>query len=286
MNNFNPRAMYTVAKKEFLDNIRNKWAIILTILFVLIIVLFTYTYGSGASGLGSKELMEEIIFGLLGITSILIPLIAIILGFSTISGEAESGSLYVVLSYPIRRVEVLLGKLLGLGSIIILSILIGFSLGGIAIVITVGPGLESWIGYIGFIFLSIFLGFIYLSLSICISAFCKRRITSIGGGILVFFWSMIYGTLLMAILYATGGTFEDLMKGNIPEWFFNSVVFSPGDLHQTAVQRAFGVETIDVMNFSFTIPEFLSSFNLIIFHIIWFIVPLILAYYFFKRRDV
>jgi Cu-processing system permease protein len=283
---FNPKTIYTIAKKEFLDNIRNKWAIILTILFVLIIVLFTYTYGSGASGVDSKKLMEEIVFGMLGITSILIPLISIILGFSTISGEAESGALYVVLSYPVKRVEVLLGKLLGLGSVIILSIFMGFSLGGIAIAITVGPGLESWIGYIGFIFLSIFLGFIYLSLSICISAFCKRRITSIGGGILVFFWSMIYGTLLMAILYATGGTFEDLMKGNIPEWFFNSVVFSPGDLHQTAVQRAFGVETIETMGFSFTIPEFLSTINLVIFHIIWFLVPLILAYFFFKRRDI
>jgi ABC-type transport system involved in multi-copper enzyme maturation permease subunit len=283
---FNPKTIYTIAKKEFLDNIRNKWAIILTILFVLIIVLFTYTYGTGASGLDSKKLMEEIVFGMVGITSLLIPLIAIILGFSTISGEAESGALYIVLSYPVKRVEVLIGKLLGLGSVIILSIFIGFSLGGIAIAITVGPGLESWVGYIGFIFLSIFLGFIYLSLSICISAYCKRRITSIGGGILVFFWGMIFGTLLLAVLYATGGTFKNLMTGNIPEWFFNSVIFSPGDLHQTAVQRAFGVEKIDFMNFSFTIPEFLSAINLVIFHIIWFIIPLVLAYYFFKRRDI
>jgi len=286
MKRFNPRTMYIVAKKEFLDNIRNKWAIILTILFVLIIVLFTYTYGSGASRTDSEKLMQEIVFGMLGITSLLIPLIAIILGFSTISGEAESGALYVVLSYPVRRVEVLLGKLLGLGSVLILSIFIGFSLGGIAIAITVGPGLESWVGYIAFIFLSIFLGFIYLSLSICISAFCKRRITSIGGGILVFFWSLIYGTILIAILFATGGSFEDFMASNIPGWFFNSVVFSPSDLYQTAVQRAFGVNTIEAMGFSIAIPEFLSSINLILAHIIWFLLPLVLAYYFFKKRDI
>jgi len=277
---FNPKTMYIVAKKEFLDNIRNKWVILLTFLFVLIIVIFSYAAGSGET-FGT---MQNTVFGLLGITSILIPLIAIILGFSTISGEAESGALYVVLSYPVRRIEVLLGKLLGLGSVIIVSVFIGFGLGGVVIASTVGP--ESWVGYIGFIFLSIILGFIYLSLSICISSFCKRRITSIGGGILVFFWGMIYGTILMAIFFATGGTIEDLMAGDIPEWFFQSVVFSPGDLHQTAVQRAFGVETIEAMGFSISIPEFLSTVNLMIFHIIWFIVPLILAYYFFKKRDI
>lgn len=280
MNRFNPRAMYVVAKKEFLDNIRNKWVIVLTILFVLLIVIFSYAAGSGET-FGN---MQNTVLGLLSISSILIPLIAIILGFSTISGEAESGALFVVLSYPVRRVEVLLGKLLGLGSVIIVSVFIGFGFGGVVIALTVGP--ESWVGYIGFILLSIFLGFIYLSLSICISAFCKRRITSIGGGILVFFWSMIYGTILMAIFFVTGGTFEDLMSGKMPEWFFDSVVFSPGDLHQTAVQRAFGVNTIEAMGFSIKIPDFLSTINLAIFHIIWFIVPLLLAYYFFKRRDI
>lgn len=280
MKMFNPRTMYVVAKKEFLDHIRNKWVIVLTFLFALIIVIVSYTVGSGEI-FGN---MQNTVFGLLTITSFLIPIIAIILGFSTISGEAESGALNVVLSYPAKRIEVLLGKLLGLGSVIIVSVFIGFGVGGVVIALTVGP--ESWVGYIAFIFLTIFLGFIYLSLAICISAFCKRRITSIGGGILVFFWGFIYGTIITAIYFATGGTFDDLTTGNLPEWFYDSVVFSPGDLHQTAVQRAFGVNTINAAGYSFKIPEFLSLSNLLIVHIIWFIVPLVLAYIFFKKRDI
>jgi ABC-type transport system involved in multi-copper enzyme maturation permease subunit len=97
---------------------------------------------------------------------------------------------------------------------------------------------------------------------------------------------MIYGTVLMAIFLATGNGIEDLMTGNIPAWFFNSVVFSPGDLHQTAVMRVFGMETISAMGFSATIPEVLSMNLLLFVHIIWFIVPLILAYYLFKKRDI
>lgn len=284
MDGFNPKAVFTIAKKEFLDNIRNRWIILLTIIFVLLIIVFSYVAGGQTGGEETFGGMQNTVFGLLSISSLLIPLIALILGFSTISGEAESGALYVVLSYPVRRIEVLLGKLLGLGSVIVVSVFLGFGLGGIVIAATVGP--ESWVGYIGFMLLSIFMGFIYLSLSICISAYCKRRITSIGGVLLIFFWGMIFGTILMAILYGSGYELSDIMTGNIPDWFFNSVVLSPGDLHQTAVMRAFGIDSVDMMGFSFTMPEFLSMDLLLFVHLIWFMVPLFLAYFFFKRRDI
>jgi ABC-type transport system involved in multi-copper enzyme maturation permease subunit len=279
---FNFRSTYTIAKKEFMDNIRNKWIIVLTIIFVILIIIFSYVAGAGAGDVFGN--MQASAMGLLVVSVILIPLIAIILGFSTISGEAESGALYVVLSYPVRRIEVLLGKLLGLGSVIIVSIFIGFGFGGFVIATTAGG--ESWAGFIGFILLSIFLGWIFLSLAICVSSYCKRRITSIGGGIVLWFWGMIYGTVMMAIFMGTGGKFEDLAMGNIPDWFFNSVVFSPPDLHQTAVMRAFGIVTFDQMGYSITIPEFLNMGMLLTAHIIWFIVPLFLAYYFFKKRDI
>ena len=285
MSVFNPKVVYTIGKKEFLDNIRNRWIILLTIIFAVLIIVFSYLAGGQA---GEGEILgglQNTVFGLLGISSLLIPLIAIILGFSTISGEAESGALYVALSHPVRRIEVLLGKLVGLGSVIIVSIFIGFGLGGIIISASFGP--ESWGGYIAFMGLSILLGFIYLSLSICFSAYCKRRITSIGGGILIFFWGMIYGSVMLGVLYGAGYTIQDFLTGkNIPDWFFNSVIFSPGDLHQTAVMRAFGVTTIDQFGFSVSIPDLLSMNFLLGVHIIWFIFPLLLAYFFFKRRDI
>jgi len=278
-----PKPIYTVAKKEFIDNIRNKWIIILTMLFVILIIAFSYVAG-GQTGDDTFGNMQNTVFGLLGISSLLIPLIAIILGFSTISGEAETGSLYVVLSYPIKRIEVLIGKLLGLGAVISLSVLLGFGFGGIIIAITVGT--ESFQGYLAFILLSIFIGLIYLSLSICISSYCKRRITSIGGGIVIFFWSIIYGTVIIAVFLGAGYEFSDFMRGNIPDWFFNSVILSPSDMYQTTVQRAFDVKTIETAGFSVSIPEFLSLPVLLIAQFIWFIIPLVIAYFLFKRRDI
>jgi len=288
MSFINPKTIFTISKKELLDNIRNRWIILLTVIFIILIITFSYVAGGGREDLFGD--MEASVTTMMAISSLLIPLIAIILGFSTISGEAESGALYVVLSYPVRRIEVLLGKLLGLGSVIIISILLGFGFGGIVIALTTGS--SSWTGYIGFIFLSIFLGFIYLSLAMCISSYCKRRITSIGGGIVLFFWSLIYGTVMMAVLFASGQPINSILTGDLPEWFINSAVFSPSDMHQTAVYRAFGQSavTFDAGGgggiTSIPIPEFLNLGNLLIAHFIWFIIPLVLAYFLFKRRDI
>jgi len=284
MAGFNSKSVYSIAKKEFLDNIRNKWIIVLTILLLLLVIVFSYLAGGQDISEGALGNMQTTVFGLLSISSILIPLIAIILGFSTISGEAESGALSVVLSYPVTRFEILLGKLLGLGSVIIIAVLAGFGTGGIIITATVSG--ESWLAFLAFIGLSIFLGFIYLSLSICVSAFFKRRITSIGGGLIIFFWGMIIGSILMGIVFGSGYSFQDLMAGNIPEWFWYEPFLSPMDLHQSAVTRAFGIDTFSYMEFSIEIPEFLSIGLLLFVHFIWFIVPLFLAYRFFKRRDI
>ena len=281
MARINPKVIYTIAKKEFMDNIRNKWIILLTIIFVILIIVFSYVAGAlGGDLFGDVE--STVVF-MVGVTSFIIPLIAIILGFATISGEAENGSLYVVLSYPVRRIEVLTGKLVGLGSVISVSILIGFGIGGVIIALTAGT--QSIASYVAFIFLSIFIGIIYLSLAILGSTISKTRTRSIAFGLLILFWGMIYGTVMFAILYATGNSFE-----NMPEWFFNSAILSPGDMHQTTVMRAFGIDEISFnmgpQTLNFPIPDFLSLGNLLICHCIWFSIPFSLAYYFFKKRDI
>jgi ABC-type transport system involved in multi-copper enzyme maturation permease subunit len=280
MGSINSKSIYCVAKKEFLDNIRNKWVIVLTTILFLLVILFSYL--AGAHGrLGNTQ---STVIGLIGISSILIPLIAIILGFSTISGEAESGSFSVVLSYPVTRLEVLLGKFLGLGSVIIVSILIGFGIGGIIITALAGGG--SWLGYLIFIVLTILLGLIYLSLSICISAFFKRRITSIGGGLIMFFWGMIMSSIFAGILIGTGHSIKDLATGNIPSWYWLENFLSPTDLNQLAVMRGFGISNIRMGEISVTLPDFLNTGVVLLVHLVWLIIPLFLAYYFFKKRDI
>jgi Cu-processing system permease protein len=284
MGSINPKSIYCVAKKEFLDNIRNKWVIVLTTILFLLVIVFAYLAHAQPVQPGGGDVFQNTAVGLLSISSILIPLIAIILGFSTISGEAESGSFSVFLSYPVTRLEVLLGKFFGLGLVIVVSILIGFGLGGVIITATAGG--ESWVGYLVFIGLTILLGLIYLSLSICVSAFFKRRITSIGGALVIFFWGMIISFVFLGILYGNGYNMEKIMAGNIPNWYWYENFLSPTDLNQAAVMKGFGVNQIEAMGFKATFPDFLNAGSILFVHLIWLIVPLILAYFFFKRRDI
>ena len=271
------KSIYYIAKKEFLDNIRNKWVIILTALLFLLVLLFSYLGGRG----GGLSNTQDTVIGLIGISSLIIPLISIILGFSTISGEAESGSFSVILSYPVTRLEVLLGKFFGLGSVILTSVIIGFGIGGVVIIVAAGS--TTWLGYLIFIIVTVVLGLIFLSLSICTSSFFKKRITSIGGGLIIFFWGTIVGTIFLGIIYNSG---YDFMSGNFPEWYWVESFLSPADLNQIAVMKGFGLDEISSMGFGAKLPDFLNAGTIIFTDIVWLIVPLILAYFFFKRRDI
>lgn len=279
MMKINPKSIYSVAKKEFTDNVRNRWIITLTIILVILTIAASVLGGGGTIG-G----MGETVTTLLSISGILIPLIAIMLGYSTISGEGENGSLSVVLSYPVRRVEVLLGKFFGLGMVIVVSTVIGFGVGGVVIAATAGT---SQVGsYLIFIGLTILLGILYLSLAICFSAAFKKRVASLGAGIVIFFWSMLYGTLILGIYYATGGSWTDLMSGKAgyPNWMWASVFLSPSDMNQESVMLAFNIKK--AFGFEITPPGYINLGNLILVQLLWTIIPLMLAYYFFERRDI
>lgn len=276
----NSRIVYAIAKKEFMDNARNKWIVAMTIIFIILTIAASILAGGGEIGN-----MGDTVGALLSISSFLVPIIAIMLGYATISGEAESGALSVVLSYPVRRSEVLFGKFFGLGAVICLSVLLGFGSAGVVISATTGS--SQWFGFIQFILLTMLLGLVYLSLSICCSSLLKRRVTSLATGIVIFFEGMIIGMIFFGALLATGGSMEDFATGNLdsmPEWFWYDPFLSPTDGYQTASTIAFDVK--EFFGFSIEIPGWLNMGTIVLSQLLWLFIPLILAYYFFEKRDI
>ena len=108
MAKINPKAIFFVAKKEFQDNLRNRWIIALTIVFIILTIAMSFLAGAQEESTASLGDMEETVILIVSVASMLIPLIAIMLGYASISGEAENGSLYVLLAYPVKRIEVIL----------------------------------------------------------------------------------------------------------------------------------------------------------------------------------
>ncbi len=278
MVNFNN--IKTIAKKEFMDNLRNKWIIVLTLIFILLTLAMSFVQGGG--GMSSADIT---VIGILAIASMLVPIIAIMLGYNTITGEAESGSLLVVLSNPIDRFEVLIGKFVGLGSVLSTSIVLGFGLAGIVIM---AEDSSSAVGYGIFMVLTILLGLIYLSLSMCFSALLKRSVASLGAGIGLFFWGMIIGTILMGVYLATtpGSSLESMMT-NMPDWIITvMVLISPADMYQTSAMLGFDMTSLGASGISFSIPGHITLARLMIVYAVWIIVPLVIGFYSLKKRDI
>ena len=110
--------------------------------------------------------------------------------------------------------------------------------------------------------------------------------TSIAGGILIFFWAMIFGMIIFGILLASGVSMEQFLTPGFeyPDWLFTAVFFSPSDLYQTTVMAGFDLS--QAFGFTMVLPEYMTLGNLVFVQLIWFIIPMIIAYRFFKRRDI
>jgi len=276
----NIRAVYTIAKKEFSDNARNKWIISMIAIFLILTIVASIMAGHGKLG-G----LEGTVGALMSISVMLVPIIAIMLGYATISGEAESGALSIVLTCPVSRVDVLLGKFLGLGSVICFSVLVGFGSSGLIIAATAGGA--QWSGYLAFMLLTMLLGMLYLSLSICFSSVLKRRVTSLAAGVVIFFLGMILGMTMMGLYMSTGGDLNAFITGDmsaVPDWFWFEVFLSPQDGSGVAAMLAFGVN--EFMGYEFDLPSWINLGTLALAQLAWTLVPLTLAFVWFLRRDI
>lgn len=276
----NLRAVYIIAKKEFSDNARNRW-----ILFMITIFLVLTIVASIMAGHGKLGELEGTVGTLMSISAMLVPVISIMLGYATISGEAESGALSIVLTCPVSRVEVLLGKFLGLGAVICFSVFVGFGSSGLIIAATTGGA--QWGAYLAFMLLTMLLGMLYLSLSVCFSSVLKRRVTSLAAGVFVFFLGLILGMIMMGLWMATGGDLSVFISGDmtsIPDWFWFEVFLSPQDGSGVAAMLAFGVDQF--MGYEYNLPPWINLGTLALAQIIWTVIPLTLAFLFFIRRDV
>ena len=171
------------------------------------------------------------------------------------------------------------------GSVLAVSTLLGFGISGLVITATVGG--TNPIGFLVFMFLTILLGFIYLSMSICFSAILKRHTTSLYAGIGLFFWSMIISSVIMGIHLGSGGSISDFQSGSMPDWIWSStMILSPTDMYQTSILLGFNLRTASISGFTIMIPNFVSIANLLVIFAIWIIIPLAVGYYFYRKKDI
>jgi len=268
----------SVAKKEIMDNIRNKWIIIVSVIFALLTIASSY-YGAAYSKKWSD--MGFTIVIIMSMVQYLISIIALILGYGTIIAEVERGSMSSLLSLSATRLEIITGKFLGLASVLSISIFVGFGAAGLIIAANV-PNF-NFVEYLIFIGASILFGLIFLSISLFFSTIFKRRSTAIGGAVFLwFFFLFILSIIFGIILFSTGSTI-------IPDWYYGLELLNPVSVYSNFV--SINVVPISQMmqtvtTTPITYPSFLTNWLLLPLLFLWIIVFFVLAYWRFNKQDI
>ena len=213
MQNLEWRQIATLTGKEFRDRMRNRWVLAVALVFTVFSLVITYFGGAQQGQVGLRSI-EFTIASLVSLVIYLIPLIALLLGLDAIVGERERGSLDLLLSLPITRLELLLGKYLGLAAALTLSTVVGFALD--AVLLFRQFGMAGLYHYVGFMLSSVLLGLAFLSLALLLSVVSHERTRASGLAIALWFgFVLVFDLLLLGLLVASGGEFGGQMLAYI-----------------------------------------------------------------------
>jgi Cu-processing system permease protein len=218
------RATAIVASKEIRDGLRNRW-VASAIMLLTTIALSLYFLGSAPGGSIRASSLDVTVVSLASLSVYLIPLIALMLSYDALVGEFERGTMLLLLTYPVARWQVVMGKFAGHMIILLTAIVIGY--GGTALAIAFSSGAENWQVYLMMMASSWMLGGIFIALGYVISVFVAERATAAGAAIGVWLIAVVlYDLGLMGLLLADE---EQAISQNL---FSTLIVANPTDAYR------------------------------------------------------
>jgi Cu-processing system permease protein len=189
------KAILILALKEVRDGLRNRW-VATAILVLTALSLVLYFLGSAATGATRADSLAVTLVNLVSLLVYLLPLIALMLSFDALVGEFERGTMLLLVTYPVARWQIVIGKFLGHMAILLFAILIGCGSTALIIVLTGDNTVQNWAAY-GFMMASSWLlGGVFVALGYLISTLVRERATAVGAA--VGLW------LSMVVLYDLG----------------------------------------------------------------------------------
>ncbi len=176
-------ATVAVAMRELREALRARWFVLYTLAFAALGLGVSLLSGTGSSSVGLAG-FGRTAAGLVNLVLLVVPLMALTAGAGTIASDRERGMLAYLLAQPVSRLEVLLGKYLGLAAALTASLCLG--LGSCA-------GILAWKGHatspasiLWLAGLSVALALGMLSVGVLVSVFARKA--SVAMGTAVFLW--------------------------------------------------------------------------------------------------
>jgi Cu-processing system permease protein len=193
----NLKTVATLASYELRASLRNRWFALYALAFTVLAVALSSLSLSG-SGMFGFAGFGRTAASLINLVLLIVPLMGLTIGAQSLAGEREQGTLAYLRAQPVSRIEVLLGKLVGLGGALLAALLLGFGLSA-AVIAWQGGAVEAG-RYGALVVLSLLLALATLSLGIFISAWSRSGALAVG--LALFAWLLLAMKLHIGTLFS------------------------------------------------------------------------------------
>ena len=274
------RVLRQLAFKELRDGLRNRW-VAAAILVLGGLALVLSLLGSAPTGSVRASLLDVSVVSLSSLSVYLLPLIALMLSYDALVGEFERGTMLLLLTYPVRRWQVIVGKFIGHVSILFIAILVGYGGTGLVMALFSDSGFQGWQSYTLMMATSLLLGGVFVALGYLVSVLVKERATAAGTAIgLWLVFVVLYDLVLFGILLLDEGQ-------HIGQQLFKTLMLiSPTDTYRMinlsafeGVRHATGLAgVVDTSS-----HDVVMMFGVLLF---WIILPITTTLLVFQRREL
>lgn len=194
-----------IAGAEFRIALRNRWVAIATLMMVLFALVLAAAGAAPTGDIGADRLSVTVA-SLTSLSVYLVPLLALLMSFDALAGEVERGTLPLLLTYPISRLQILLGKLIA--HLAILALACGLGYGAAAgLALWSDPGALAGLASLWrLVWSSVVLGATFLGVGYALSALSRRP--SGAAGLAIGLWLgvvVLYDLALLALIVSDGG---------------------------------------------------------------------------------
>ena len=215
----------TFAGNELRVGFRNRWvvtAIVVLTVFAIVLALA----GSAPTGSTAIDPLTVLTVSLTSLSVYIVPLLALLLAFDAFAGERERGTLSLLLTYPVGRHAIVLGKFVGHSVILGSAVIVGF---GIAAALVLRDAEFSSDGLAALLRLAAtatLLGMTFLALGYVLSAMVRQATTAAALSVGLWLGAVVLFdlVLLSALVADDGGVFTKqifpwLLVGNPADGF-------------------------------------------------------------------
>lgn len=270
-----------ITEKEVRDALRNRWVLAATLVLAALALSLGFL-GSTPTGTVKVDPLTVTVVSLSSLSIFLIPLIAMLLSYDAIIGEIERGTMALLLSYPVARWEILVGKFLGHLIILGLATSVGYGLAGMTLQLALGgTNFAAWLPFSMLIVASVLLGAAFLAMGYGISSWVKERGTAAGIAIGVWlFFVVIFDMALLGVLVADT---QQIMSASAVE---NILLFNPAAVYRLLNLTGFEHTAMYAGLAGLSEQLHLSHGVLIVAQLLWIVLPFLWAVWLFNRRQI